>query len=112
MCPMDESTDRPALACDLTAIETGQRQDHQTLTESLLGQGVQEVLDRPDGYALRFGADDYGAITRFVDNERRCCPFLRFVLEVAPQRGPIWLQITGPEGAKDVLWAAVGWQER
>jgi hypothetical protein len=109
---MDEQTDRPVLACNLTAIETGQRQGHQALAEGLLGPAAQEIVDRPDGYALRFAADDYAAITRFVDNERRCCPFLRFALDVAPEGGPIWLRITGPEGAKAVLRAAVGWQGR
>ena len=58
------------------------------------------------------GAEDYAVITRFVDNERRCCPFLRFVLDVAPGHGPIWLQISGPEGAKAVLRTAVGGQRR
>jgi hypothetical protein len=109
---MDEQTDWPVLACDLTAIETGQREGHRALAEGVLGHAAQEIVDRPDGYALRFGAEDYAAITRFVDNERRCCPFLRFVLDVAPGRGPIWLQITGPEGAKAVLRAAVGGQGR
>jgi hypothetical protein len=109
---MDEQTDRPGLACDLTAIEPGQRQGHLTLAEGVLAHAAQEIVDGPDGYALRFGAEDYGAITRFVDNERRCCPFLRFVLDVAPGQGPIWLQITGPEGAKAVLRAAIGGQGR
>jgi hypothetical protein len=108
---MSES-DRPALTCDLTALGPEQRRDHHALTERLLGQRVQEVVDRPAGYALRFGADDYPAITSFVDHERRCCPFLRFALEVAPESGPIWLEISGPDGAKDVFRAAVGWQER
>ena len=69
-------------------------------------------MDRPDGYALRFAADDYAAITQFIDNERRCCPFLRFVLEVPPGGDPIRLEITGPEGARDVLRAAAGWRGR
>ena len=109
---MDEQTDRPVLACDLTAIETAERERHQARAEGVLGHVAQEIVDRPDGYALRFEAEDYPAITRFVDNERRCCPFLRFVLDVAPGHGPVWLQISGPEGAKDVLRAAVGGRGR
>ena len=104
---MDEQTDRFVLACDLTAIETEQRQGHQALAERLLGPTALEIVERADGYALRFGAEDYATITRFVDNERRCCPFLRFVLDVAPGHGPVWLRITGPEGAKAVLRAAI-----
>jgi hypothetical protein len=74
------------MACDLTALEPGQRRAHQALTERLLRLRVQEVVDRPGGYALRFAADDYPAITSFIEAERRCCPFLRFALEVAPAR--------------------------
>ena len=85
---MGERDDRQGVACDPTAIETAQRQRHRTLVEALLGTRVQEVVDRPDGYALRFAADDYAAITQFIDNERRCCPFLRFVLEVPPGGDP------------------------
>ena len=109
---MAERDDGQGMACDLTAIEPTQRQGHQALLETLLGPRAQEVVDRPDGYALRFRADDYPAITQFIDNERRCCPFLRFVLEVPPGRDRLWLEITGPEGAKDVLRAAVGWRGR
>jgi hypothetical protein len=109
---MSASDDRPMSACDLTALGPGQRRDHQELTERLLNQRVQEVVDRPGGCALRFAADDYAAITSFVEHERRCCPFLRFVLGVTPEGGPIWLEISGPDGAMEVFRAAVGWHGR
>ena len=48
--------------------------------------------------AFRFPAEEYEAVAHFVARERLCCPFLRFVLEVAPERGPLWLRLTGAEG--------------
>jgi hypothetical protein len=111
MPTMGGGDDRPVVACDLMAIEAAQREGHHALAEKLLGPGIQEIIDRRDGFALRFAADDYVAVTRFVDNERRCCPFFRFALDVAPRGGPIWLEITGPEGAKDALRAAVRWPD-
>jgi hypothetical protein len=44
-------------------------------------------------------------VVRFVAAERLCCPFLRFELVVSPERGPLRLSITGPEGAKGFLRA-------
>jgi hypothetical protein len=34
---------------------------------------------------------------------RQCCPFLRFAITVEPGNGPIWLEMTGPEGTKEFL---------
>ena len=42
---------------------------------------------------------------RFVANERRCCPFLTFTLELAPDGGPLWLRLTGPAGTRAFLEA-------
>ena len=35
--------------------------------------------------------------------QRKCCSFLRFALVVAPGEGPVWLELTGPEGTKELL---------
>jgi hypothetical protein len=35
--------------------------------------------------------------------ERQCCPFLRFNIRLEPGEGPIWLELSGPEGTKDFL---------
>jgi hypothetical protein len=38
-----------------------------------------------------------------IDAEHRCCRFLRFVLHVEPGDGPIFLEVTGPEGTEAFL---------
>ena len=38
-----------------------------------------------------------------IDAEHRCCRFLRFLLLVEPGAGPVWLEVTGPEGTEDFL---------
>jgi hypothetical protein len=35
--------------------------------------------------------------------ERLCCPFVRYTLEIEPNRGPFWLRMTGVEGVKEFL---------
>ena len=53
-------------------------------------------------------AEQFDQVTQFIANERLCCPFFSFVLEVTPARGLIWLRITGRAGVKDFLQAELG----
>ena len=99
--------DSPIIACDLTAIPSEQRAAHQTRAEHLLFDAVCEVRELPNGYALRLAAEDYLALADFIANERLCCPFFTFGLEVTPERGPIWLSLTGREGVKEFLHATL-----
>jgi hypothetical protein len=87
-------------ACDMTAIPPSERPAHQALTRRLMTEALVELRELPDGLAFRFAAAECEAVMRFVDQERRCCPFLRFALEVAPDRGPLWLRLTGGQGVK------------
>lgn len=103
-----ESDYRLRIACDLTAIDPARRSAHQALAERLLGESPLAMQELPDGLAFRFTEEHYTAVAEFVAHERLCCPFLRFVLDVAPQRGPVWLRITGSDGAKDILQAVSG----
>jgi hypothetical protein len=47
-------------------------------------------------------------LARWVDGERRCCPFLRFEIDKEPLEGPLWLRLTGAPGVKDFLQAELG----
>jgi hypothetical protein len=62
----------------------------------------------PDGYVFTFAPDAFDDVARFVANERRCCPFLTFDIQVAPANGPLTLQLTGPEGTRAFLVAEMG----
>jgi hypothetical protein len=91
------------LACDLTAIAANERPAHIGRAGRLLSAAVQERQELVDGYAFRFVADEYADLAAFIANERLCCPFYRFVLDVSPEQGPIWLRITGGDGVKQLL---------
>lgn len=60
------------------------------------------------GYALRFPSSAYDQVVAFVTNERRCCPFIRFELDVTAEQGPLTLRLTGRPGVKAVLAAELG----
>jgi hypothetical protein len=92
-------------ACDMSAIPAESRGAHERLIRRLFGEAVEEIRERPDGFTFRLPADEYPAVAEFVAAERLCCPFLHFTLEVAPDRGPLWLHLTGPAGVAPFIRA-------
>ena len=42
-------------------------------------------------------------LANLVKLEHQCCPFLKFSITVEPGDGPVWLELTGPEGTKEFL---------
>jgi hypothetical protein len=93
------------LACDLGAIPAGERTAHELLAKQLFFDAAPEREDLADGYAFKFRADQYSLVAGFIANERLCCPFFRFTLEVEPAQGPLWLRLTGGDGVKDFIRA-------
>ena len=93
------------LACNLSAIDAECRSQHITSARYLLSNVAQERQELPEGFTFRFMAEDYLLVVEFIANERLCCPFFRFVLEISPAQGPIWLHITGGEAVKAFLQA-------
>lgn len=96
------------IACDVTAIDADVRPTHLTAAEQLLRHDAAEVQELSDGYAFRFGAEQYAQVTAFIANERLCCPFFTFTLEVTPTQGPLWLRMSGSEEIKGFLKSALG----
>lgn len=98
------SNENQALACDLTAIPSDVREEH-ILTSPQLFAMAQEVQDLPNGFAIRFlnESGNFMSIAKFIENERLCCPFFNFVLEIEPNNGHLWLKLTGAEGVKELL---------
>lgn len=88
------------LACNLLAIDPAHRLTHVTAGSTMFQTMVQESHELPDGLAFRFAADAYATVTAFIAQERHCCPFFHFQLDVSPDYGPLWLRITGPDGLK------------
>jgi len=90
------------IACTLTAAELAARRDG--LLPGLLSRAdVSEPV--PGGFRWRFDRPDdlLKEVAAVIDIERRCCRFLRFLLVVEPGEGPIWLEVSGPEGTQQFL---------
>ena len=89
------------LACDMSAIEPDQREQHITTGSQLL-RAVTEIRELPNGYAFRLPneSDTLLNASEFISLERLCCPFLGFVIEVESEGGSVWLRLTGRDGVK------------
>lgn len=92
----------PPIACALTGAELQERR--QTILKRLRS-AVVDVREVDDGYAYSFSSDGelLAEIGSMIELERQCCPFLRFRLTVEANSGPIWLELTGPDGTMEFL---------
>lgn len=93
----------PPVACTLSQ---GELAAHVDLFGGVAGRAL-ERRELEDGYALRF-APEPGLVPELaglVEQERICCAFLRFRLSVEPGGGPVWLELTGPAGTRELLAA-------
>ncbi len=96
-----------ALACVPGAIPAAERPAHFALAAHLTGEALRERKDLANGYAFRFDAESFDDVARFVTNERRCCPFLNFTIELSASGGPLWLRLSGPDGTREFLNATI-----
>ncbi len=94
--------------CDMSALSREERTRHVDLVTRLFGSLAQERRELADGYAYRFDGEHYSLLADFVTNERLCCPFLSFKLDVAPYAGPVWLHLTAEGDVKPFLREEIG----
>lgn len=101
---MSSQSSEPVLACNIAAIPASQRPVHQANIGRIVAS-VQEIRELPTGYAWRLPdtTDIIQTVAAFLSYERLCCPFFHFTLEIEPEQGPIWLQITGASDVKAFL---------
>ena len=90
------------IACNLTAPEL---QERRSTVLQKVRRGVMEVNEIEDGYSYTFpsASEWLNEVADLIDLERQCCPFLQFRITVAPNDGPLSIEMTGPEGTKDFL---------
>ena len=93
------------IACRLDVFDAEHRAQHDALTNAVRGD-VQEAVELSDGYALRLPADSrcFAEAATWIALERRCCPFFDFQLAWRGADEAPWVRITGPKGAKSMIW--------
>jgi hypothetical protein len=90
------------VACSLTGPELQERRSRLLRKVST---AVLETTELENGFAYRFPSEAnlIVELAEVMTLERQCCPFMQFNLKLEPGQGPIWLELTGPEGTKDFL---------
>jgi hypothetical protein len=90
------------IACTLTAPELQQRRSGLLRK---FQEAVKEVRELETGYAYELPSDEtwIAEVTQLITLERQCCPFMTFNLRLEPGNGPMWLELTGPDGTKAFL---------
>lgn len=96
----------PRFACNMGALTKSERAAHEKLSAALLG-GIRERKELTNGYAFRFPANSLVQTAQWAANERKCCPFFAFRIDVAGSED-VWLSLTGPEGVKPFIVAELG----
>jgi len=102
LSPRNQQSTLP-LACIADAIPAGERAAHFELAKRLFTTAVLQKRVLSDGYAYRFWPETLDDLAHWMNNERRCCPFLRFALELEAGKGDLWLSLTGPDGTHTFL---------
>jgi hypothetical protein len=106
--PVDLVAQETPLACDLSVFSAQGLEEHKSAFHSLweCKEAFQE-LDNGIRLQLPATAEMLATVFQFVANERLCCPFLDFTVEVRREQGPMYLSLTGRPGAKEVLLAGL-----
>jgi len=94
------------IACTLTPAEFA------ALREGLLpGLLARASANEPVSGGFRWRFEPQAGLVKeaaaVIEAEHRCCRFLRFQMVVEPGDGPLWLEVTGPEGTPEFLSALV-----
>jgi hypothetical protein len=94
------------LVCNMGVFTPTQRESHIQKTTELI-RAVQNVHKVENGYELTFPNETefISRIAEFISNERLCCPFLNFTLNIVSNREPVSLSLTGPLGTQEFLRA-------
>lgn len=91
------------LICDMNVFTPAERENHIQNTLQLY-QTLQAVHEVENGYDFIFPhVTELPKLAEFISNEKLCCPFLEFMLHIAPNEKPISLTLTGPEGTPEFL---------
>lgn len=90
------------LACNLNALTPAERKEHTALSRRVTA-ALRTPQATPDGWAFSLPVQMLSETARWIDGERKCCPFLRFTLVVEPEGKTARLTLSGRGGVKEFL---------
>lgn len=99
-----DTSNRPALACDMTAFTPEERERHASLWKQVRALAP-EPQATASGVAFRLPArpDLARDLVELAALEQRCCPFLRIVVAFEPDGATLTLTLEGDDGVREFL---------
>jgi hypothetical protein len=96
------------IACSLTDSELQQRRKDylDKIAKSLTGS---EELENGFSFRFRLGPGFLQDLAEVIDLERQCCPFLTFRTILAAGDPSVVLELTGPDGTKEMVRELFNW---
>jgi hypothetical protein len=95
----------PPLLCDLTKLTADQRIRLVAVSAEVF-DAASEVRELPNGFALAYrdaSVELISKVAEFIAYDRLCCAFLEHAMVSEAAGGPTWLNISGGQGAKEVI---------
>jgi hypothetical protein len=101
------STTQPVFACRIGALTPQERAQQKELTAQL-ERATTQVTEDTEGYTFHYAPSlPPSKVIAWVEKERKCCPFLRFTLDMSEDSGPSRLRVWGVPGVKAFVAAAL-----
>lgn len=92
----------PPIACIPSGVPADTRK-RWLETGTRVYDSVIEVKELPNGYSLLLPNDQEMILTtaEYISLDRLCCAFVNWRIELESSGGPMWLHVTGGDGAKE-----------
>jgi hypothetical protein len=106
MAAMQPSARETPFYCNLKALSSAERAEHQVMTKRVL-ESIRQIREIADGYAFDLDSHQVGLkdLAAWVAFEQRCCPFFDFRVAWHRENGPLTLELAGREGVKEFIRA-------
>ncbi len=97
--------DQSPFACNVDALTPKEQDRHFKELGPMLRSIRKDVHDLKNGYEFQSASDGktYQRVSEWAEQGSRCCPFFRIELRLKSGGGPLWLKLTGREGAKEFI---------
>jgi hypothetical protein len=92
------------LACNLKAFTSDERADWRKLLDEVK-RAASPSGELKDGYTFRINPTQVSIVevARWIDLERKCCPFIDFEMNLRGANGALSLALKGREGVKQFI---------
>src|SRR5215471_16008044 len=104
VCGCAAQSAAPPFACNLKIFTSAERGDWRKRLDQVV-LSVSAARELSDGYSLQIDSQraSFIDLARWIELERKCCPFFNFELVMQGESGSVWLNLRGRDGVKEFI---------